>query len=62
MNRITKRKSLILISVGLLVISFTQVLTHYIELPDLTKGLFTGIGMGMLVIALFPKTPKSTYN
>ena len=53
MNSITKKKSLILLSIGLLLITFTQIFSHYIELSDLAKGSLTGIGIGILLITLF---------
>jgi len=51
MRRITKRKSLILISIGILVIAASQVFSHYVELPDLVKGTFIGVGIGLLLTA-----------
>jgi hypothetical protein len=50
MKKITKRKSLILMSIGMFVIAVSQILSHFVELPDLTKGLFFGIGMLLLAI------------
>ena len=52
MKNITKRKSLILMSIGMFVIAVSQILSHFVELPDLTKGLFFGIGIGMLLLAI----------
>ncbi|WP_108808646.1 hypothetical protein [Aquimarina spinulae] len=46
-----RKKSLMLLSMGLLVIAFTQIFSHYIELSDLAKGSF--IGIGILLITLF---------
>lgn len=47
-----KRKSLILLSSGMFVIAISQILSHFVELPDLAKGLFIGIGIGMLLLAI----------
>ncbi|PKV50428.1 hypothetical protein ATE84_2485 [Aquimarina sp. MAR_2010_214] len=52
MNSITKKKSIILLSVGMLIIALTQIFAHYVELSDLIKGSFTGIGIGILLIVL----------
>ncbi|SHN21190.1 hypothetical protein [Flavobacterium xinjiangense] len=47
-----KRNSLILLSSGMFVIAISQILSHFVELPDLAKGLFIGIGIGMLLLAI----------
>lgn len=47
-----KRNSLILLSSGMIVIAISQILSHFVELPDLAKGLFIGIGIGMLLLAI----------
>jgi len=51
MKKITKRKALILMSIGMFVIATSQVFSHYLELPDLVKGAFIGIGFGLLLTA-----------
>ena len=52
MKKTTKRKSLILMSIGMFVIAVSQIFSHFVEFPDLTKGLFFGIGIGMLLLAI----------
>ncbi|MBJ2175867.1 hypothetical protein JBL43_16555 [Aureibaculum sp. A20] len=52
MKKTTKRKSLILLSVGLLVIATAQIAAQYVTLSDLAKGSFIGIGIGLLLTAL----------
>ncbi|MDY8135383.1 hypothetical protein [Aquimarina sp. 2201CG5-10] len=59
MNRVSKRKSALLISAGILVIAFTQISSQYIALSDLAKGLLTGIGIGTLLIPLALKNSRS---
>lgn len=54
MNKIIKEKSLLLVPIGLLIIAFSQILTHYIVLPDLIKGLLSGVGIGLLIVS-FPR-------
>ncbi len=52
MKRITKRNALILFSVGMFVMTTSQIIWHFFELPDLTKGLFTGVGIGLLILSV----------
>ncbi len=47
-----KKKPLMLLIAGLLLIAFSQILARYIELSDIVKGILTGIGFGLLVVAL----------
>ncbi|WP_055445327.1 hypothetical protein [Lacinutrix himadriensis] len=49
MKKITKRKTLILISIGMFVIATSQILSQFMGLTDLTKGAFMGIGIGLLL-------------
>lgn len=51
MKKITKRKSIILMSFGLFVIATSQIFSHLLELPDFAKGSFIGIGIGLLLTA-----------
>ena len=39
-------------SSGILIIVVSQIFSHFVELPDLTKGLFFGIGIGILLLAI----------
>lgn len=52
MKGIPKRNALILLSVGMFVITTSQIISRFLELPDLTKGLFTGIGIGLLILSV----------
>lgn len=47
-----KRRSLILLSSGMFTIAISQIFFRFIELPDLAKGLFIGIGIGILLLAI----------
>ena len=51
MKKITNRKSVILMSSGVLIIVVSQIFSHFVKLPDLTKCLFIGIGIGMSLLA-----------
>lgn len=52
MKKITKRKALILISIGMLIIASSQIFFQFLELNDLTKGSFMGIGIGLLLTSM----------
>ena len=52
MKKLTKRKALILVSMGICIIATSQVFSYYFELPDLAKGSFMGIGIGLLIMSL----------
>ncbi|WP_299838526.1 hypothetical protein [uncultured Tenacibaculum sp.] len=62
MKRITKRKTLILLSIGMFVIANQHVLSQYFELPDFTKGSITGIGIGLLLTSLIFGNFKTMHN
>tara|TARA_R110001606_G_C15141686_1_gene624636 strand:- start:365 stop:550 length:186 start_codon:yes stop_codon:yes gene_type:complete len=51
MKKITKRKSVLLLSTGLFVIAISQLLTHYVEVSDVANGAFFGIGFGLMLTA-----------
>ena len=53
MKKITKRKALILLPIGMFIIASSQVFSYYFELPDLAQGSFVGIGIGLLITSLF---------
>ena len=46
---------------GILTVSISQILTHYFQFNDVTKGMLAGIGLGLLLLALLQKnnTAKS---
>ena len=52
MKKTTQRKALILSSLGLFAIATTQMLSHFVEVNDLAKGSFIGIGIGLLLTSL----------
>lgn len=52
MKTITKKKTLILISIGIFVVATSQIFSQLMELPDLAKGSFIGIGIGLLLTAM----------
>lgn len=52
MKKISKKKTMLLMSVGTLVIGASQIIAHYMQPNDLTKGFFWGIGIGLLLTAL----------
>ncbi|MFT5754104.1 MAG: hypothetical protein ACI924_001331 [Flavobacterium sp.] len=62
MKKITKRKALILLSIGIFIIATSQVFSHYIELPDLANGSLIGIGIGLLLTSLIFGNFKTVRN
>jgi len=40
---------------GLLIITTAQIITHYIDLQDSITGMLFGLGIGLLIGALFIK-------
>ena len=62
MQKLAKRKALMLLSVGMVVIAFTQIYSHYLALPDLAKGSFTGVGTGLLLLALIVGNSNSAHS
>lgn len=52
MKKYREKKTMLLMSVGMLVIGASQIIAHYMQPNDLTKGLFWGIGIGLLLTAL----------
>lgn len=47
-----KQKTIILSSLGLIIIAGSQILTRYVELNDLSKGLLIGTGIGLLLVLI----------
>lgn len=55
MEKITSKKSLMLLSVGIFIISASLIIPHFVNISDLSRGLIVGMGLGMLLLALTPK-------
>jgi len=53
MKKISKTRTLILLTFGLFAIAVSQLFSHFIELTDSIKGLFMGIGIGLILTSLF---------
>ena len=62
MKKITKRRALILLSIGMLVIATSQIVSQFFELPDFAKGSFIGIGIGLLLTSLIFGNFKTVRN
>ncbi len=54
------KKSKVLLASGILICSFSQIITHYLIITDSVKGLLMGLGIGLLIITIFQikKTSK----
>lgn len=48
----SKKKALLLLITGLFAIALSQLLSQYIEVSDVLKGISTGIGFGLMAVAL----------
>ena len=62
MKKIMRRKSLILMSSGLFVIAILQIFSYQIELPDLAKVSFIGVGIGLLITSLIFGNIKTVHS
>lgn len=62
MKKITKRRALILLSIGMIVISTSQIVSQFFELTDFAKGSFIGIGIGLLITSLIFGNFKTVRN
>lgn len=62
MKKITKRRALILLSIGMIVISTSQIVSQFFELPDFANGSFIGIGIGLLITSLIFGNFKTVRN
>ena len=54
------KKSKVLLAFGVLICSLSQIASRYLTLTDSVKGLLMGLGIGLLIVALFQikKTSK----
>lgn len=52
MKKISKKNTRLLMVIGVLVISITLIITHYLKLSDFAQGVFMGIGLGLLFLSL----------
>lgn len=52
MKKLSRQKANTLLIVGMLVVTVSQGFSQFGELPDLVKGAFTGVGIGLLITAL----------
>jgi len=47
-----KRKVQLLISIGILMVAISQIIWHYLEIPDFLNGTLIGLGIGLLLFAI----------
>jgi len=48
----THKKGILLMVLGLFVISISQIINHFLILPDFLNGTFIGMGIAILLLAL----------
>ncbi|WP_156831967.1 hypothetical protein [Kaistella palustris] len=54
MKKFSRKNALLLLAAGTLIIAVSQVAVHYSpEFPDFAKGALSGIGIGILILAVF---------
>ena len=46
------RKVQLLISIGIFIVAIPQIVGRYLEIPDFSKGILTGLGIGLLFIGI----------
>ncbi len=56
-----KSKNLQLIVIGLLTISSSQVVEHFLKMPDLVSGILMGIGIGIMILSLLRQKLRPNY-
>ena len=47
-----KRKNLLLILIGPIIISVSRIVGHYLTIPDLVSGFLIGAGIGLTIFSL----------
>jgi hypothetical protein len=47
-----KGKNLVLLIIGILLMSMSFIISHYIALPDFTDGLIKGVAIGLMIVSL----------
>lgn len=52
------KKSRLLLPLGLLVLSLSMILTHYLPNADLLNGTGTGVGIGLMLLSLILATKQ----
>jgi len=54
-----KRKKIIVIVAGILIMAISQILAQYFNFSDIVKGLINGLGIGVLFTAFLIKEKQS---
>lgn len=49
----------VLVTTGLLICSISQIVTHYIKLPDFASGVLMGIGLGLMILSFIKPSHHS---
>lgn len=58
-SKLSRIQTLLLV-IGLLMNSVTQIIMHYYNLPDVVSGLLLGVGIGVILSALLWKKRKDS--
>ncbi len=55
-----KNKTSVLLPIGLLISSASQIVAHLTHLPDLVSGSLMGVGIGVMLLAIIRPTRTPT--
>jgi hypothetical protein len=58
MKNFKSKKGSLLLPTGILLVSGITILSRFISLPDYIKGIFVGVGIGLMLIYLIIDKPK----
>lgn len=56
------RKSLLLLAIGALLISFTFILKHYFPIEDFWQGAIIGVGIGLMIYSIILASRENGNN
>ncbi|MCV2485249.1 hypothetical protein OD917_09960 [Flavobacterium sp. SH_e] len=49
MEKITNKKTLFLLSIGIFIIAASVILPHFFKISDFSRGLLVGTGIGFII-------------
>jgi hypothetical protein len=50
-TKMKRNRATVFLSIGLLIISATQVALHFTKMPDFISGVLLGIGLGVMLLS-----------
>jgi hypothetical protein len=58
MKNMSKKTTQLLLIIGLFIIALSQIIFHYVKMPDLAKGSIVGIGLGLSLLSMILRKTK----